>query len=198
MSTWHTKEWQKNRKKRIEGQICQQCGKTLNLQVHHTYTQRNLYRIMERRVVRQLIREKMDRGEIPFQGIKERWLECQTCGNKQIIPNPRFKNVTCKKCNQKQALNSQNLKIIKKPNYNLGRTGLRIFIKKNREEIDLRLKAKNAPPVPSYMNLEEDTVILCKTCHYALENGYDLCLKCKENYKKFQETYCGKCKLQSK
>lgn len=197
MTSWHTKEWQDKRKKRIKDQVCQQCGKKLELQIHHTYTQQNLYRIMERRVVRQLIREKMDKGEIPFQGIEERWFVCQSCANRQKIPNPRYKNVTCKKCQQKQALNSQNMEIIKIPNYNLGRTGLRIFLQKHRTEIDSRLKAKKAPSKPDYMNLEVDTVVLCKTCHYALENGYDMCPKCKSNYKKIQEIYCSKCNSKS-
>ncbi len=197
MRSWNTKEWKSQRKKRIKGQVCQQCGKGMELQIHHTYTNQNLYRIMEKRIVKELVRHKMDAGEIPFQGKQYREATCSVCGHTQKITNTRHKRITCKNCRFKLDLSEVNCQLIKEPQYNLGKTGIRIFIKKYRAEIDQKLLEKNAPPEPDYMNLDHDTVVLCKTCHYALENGYDLCPMCKKNYKKIQDLQCSQCNLKS-
>ncbi|QEE17142.1 hypothetical protein DSAG12_02974 [Promethearchaeum syntrophicum] len=191
--SWNTKEWKDQRKKLIQDQFCQQCGKKHDLQIHHHYTERSLRNIMERRVVKQLIESKMRSGEIPFQGKKERFFHCPLCDNQQIVSNNKYKNVTCKKCQKFQKLDESNTKIEVKYNFNLGKRGIRIFIWKYRDEINTILEEKHAPPIPNYMNLAQDTIILCKVCHYALENGHDLCPICKKNYKKIQNSMCFDC-----
>lgn len=193
MSTWSSKEWKEKRKKRISGQSCQQCGNQTDLQVHHNKTENKLYWVIERRIIKSLIKEKMDKGEIPFQGTYYRTLTCENCNSKAEIYNQRYKNYTCPYCKTKQKLEGDKVSHARKPNYKLGRQELKFFIRKYRKEIDLKLHEKNAPPKPDYMNLDLDTAVLCKTCHYALENGYDLCPTCKKNYKKFQDLLCSKC-----
>ena len=196
MTTWQSKEWKDKRKERIENELCAQCGKTLALQVHHTYTDRNLYRIMERRIVKTLIKVKMDDGEIAFLGKQYQIFKCPSCQHKQKLSRLNQKTVTCKECQLKSNLTKHNTREVKEPNYNLGRTGVQLFIRRYRAEIDAELKGKQAPPKPDYMNLEQDTTVLCKVCHYALENGSDLCPKCKKNYRKIGNLMCRACSTQ--
>jgi hypothetical protein len=193
MNSWSSKEWKEKRQKRIANHLCQQCGKQTTLQVHHNKTDQNLYKLMERRIIRALIHEKMDSGKIPFRGKTIRILTCPLCHGKNQIFNPRYKNYTCQKCGEKSTLNSLNTETVRKPNYKLGRQEIKFFIRRYRKEIDSILKQKGAPPKPDYMNLNQDTVILCKVCHYALENGFDLCSICHLQYKKVQELMCSTC-----
>ncbi|UYP44156.1 hypothetical protein NEF87_000441 [Candidatus Lokiarchaeum ossiferum] len=193
MKDWHTQEWKSKRKALIKGAKCSQCGKAAELQVHHNYSDSKLRNMMERRVVKELIKEKMHSGEIPFLGKEYRMLTCEKCGHSQIIRSIRFKNVTCKNCSTFQALTDLNTTISREYNYNLGRTGVKMFIRNHREEIERLLNEKNAPDSFDYMNLSQDTIVLCKTCHYALENGHDLCPSCKKNYKKIKYLSCWDC-----
>ena len=191
--SWNTREWKDQREKVINGQVCQQCGKKTDLQIHHHYTDRFLYNIMERNVVKELIKTKMQSGEIPFQGTKTKTFHCPICNNEQKIPNRKYKNVTCKNCEKFQKLDKNNTAFDVEYNYNLGKRGIKIFIWKYRDEIDQKLAERQSPPTPKYTNLEQDTIVLCKVCHYALENGHDLCPNCKKNYKKIQNSLCFDC-----
>lgn len=193
MKNWQTKSWKSQRTHLIDGQVCSQCGKKSDLQIHHTYLDNKLRNLMEHRIVRDLIKKKMDSGEISPMGKEFRELTCSKCGHHQKITHCTHRNVTCKKCHTFQALTSTNTTIRREYNYNLGRTGTKIFMKNYRAEIDRMLEDKKAPSAFNYEKLDQDTVILCKVCHYALENGYDMCPQCKKKYKKMNYLTCWDC-----
>ena len=67
------------------------------------------------------------------------------------------------------------------------------FIKQFHEEIDLGINQLDAPPEEDYFNLSEDTIILCKKCHHAIEHGLELCPQCKKNYKRKTFSTCFNC-----
>jgi translation initiation factor 2 beta subunit (eIF-2beta)/eIF-5 len=191
--SWNTKEWKEKQSARVEGQVCQQCGSTDVRQVHHRNTDKKLYYTMYKLVVKQLIKEKMQAGEIPFKGTITREFHCPNCAQMIKISNMRYQFKTCPTCGKKSSINEGNLIIQREYNNNLSRSETLLFIRRYEQEIDTNMKAKRAPPKPDYMNLEQDTVVLCKTCHYALENGHDLCPICKKNYKKIGEPRCFTC-----
>lgn len=193
MKGWESQEWKSKRKSLIKDAKCSQCGKITELQIHHHYSDSKLRNLMEKRVVKELIKIKMDNGEIPPLGKEYRKFKCLKCCNTQLIQNSKYKNVTCKQCSSFQALTDLNTSIYREYNYNLGRTGVKMFIRNHRDEIDRILSERGAPKSFDYLNLNQDTVILCKTCHYALENGHNLCPACKKNYKKIKYISCWDC-----
>ena len=148
---------------------------------------------MHKRVVKQLIIDKMQNGEIPFKGAQIKSINCPGCNQSFRISNSRLKKVTCQKCGFQFQIEKEKISVKRDYNYNLSRSEVILFIRRFGDEIDAILKNKGAPPKPDYMDLTQDTVVLCKTCHYALENGHDLCPKCKKNYKKIGELVCSSC-----
>jgi translation initiation factor 2 beta subunit (eIF-2beta)/eIF-5 len=191
---WGTKEWKQKQSDRVSGQKCQQCGSTDVLQVHHNSTDKKLYYIMQKRVIRQLIADKMQNGEIPFKGIQIKSIKCPSCDQSLIISNSRLKNIKCQKCGLQFQIEKEKIIVEREYNFNLSRSEMVLFIRRFEAEIDAIMKDKGAPPKPDYMDLTQDTIVLCKTCHYALENGHDICPKCKKNYKKIGDLDCSSCR----
>ena len=62
------------------------------------------------------------------------------------------------------------------------------------EELVMKYEAKIQGILDIYNDFSK-VLVLCKGCHYAAEQGMELCQKCKEHYKRPNYETCYQCKL---
>ncbi|WP_048152643.1 hypothetical protein [Methanolacinia paynteri] len=185
---WASAAWKKQREKLLENAKCAWCGSAENLIIHHTHKTRNAKKSIERPIIKDLIREKVDSGEVD--NTKTILIfRCPECGSSQEVKGRV--TTTCKNCRTKVILNQVEKREATKPDYYLGRDGYKQFIKQYSLEIKARVEAKSGMSVnePDYIDLECDTIVLCNRCHFALHNGMHLCPACKQRYTKYSLCY---------
>jgi len=194
--SWNTKKYRDACAARIAGKTCIQCGSSEVLQVHHTLVKWKLYQKEEKEMAKLLIKEKMDKGEIEPQYKNFIKIKCPDCGaqyrayfRSQSMP----KTSTCRSCHTKLTLSESITTIEKELNYYIEKDGYIAFKEKYREEIKTRLKKKGVPDPPEYTDLSQDTIILCRKCHYAWHHGKTLCPICKKTYKRVHLPRCFYC-----
>jgi hypothetical protein len=192
MKPWLKTSWKNQRQEFLIGKKCIQCGTTENLVVHHHHKQREQRKIIQNKVVRQLIKEKIDKGEIQAPIKYRKRVSCPNC---QVVSEfaENRKSCTCEQCNHKIIFDNSNTKIITVPNYYIGPEGYKEFLKQYKEEIEAFMKEAGAPEDPEYEDLTKDTMVLCKRCHFSIHKGMNLCPVCKKKYKSFYQQTCFDC-----
>ncbi len=190
---WQTKAWKQQRAVLIKNASCEWCGSKEFLTVHHRHNIRRIRKFYFNKVARALIKYKMDVGEIKQQYKTYRECICPTCSNRQKI-GQRIKNYfSCKYCRNRIELSWVKITRKRELDYFLSKLGYKQFIKEYKDEINRILTLNGIPDEPNYLNLNEDTMILCRRCHFANENGLSLCPVCKKKYMGPQYNRCYGC-----
>lgn len=70
------------------------------------------------------------------------------------------------------------------------RKEFRVFKNKNKIKNEIETLIKKADE--RYVSLQ-DTVVICKKCHFMAHKGYNICPKCKKGYKKKEYPTCFDC-----
>jgi ssDNA-binding Zn-finger/Zn-ribbon topoisomerase 1 len=185
---WATNAWKEQRVELISGKSCEWCGAKEELVVHHTHKKRQIQRRADKPIIRELIREKVDSGEINSTKIVQVFT-CPECGSKQYAKGEE--TTTCKDCRKKVQLSTVDLRNETRPVYFLGKEGFKQFITKYAAEIEARRSV--GYNVPEYTDLEEDTMILCNRCHFAIYKEMHLCPRCKSKYVPNRYGVCINC-----
>ena len=179
---WNTAEWKEKRKKLIKGKKCEWCGSITDLSIHHKkkkISYRKHYRLVSNRFLKKLIKE----GTYKTSNKNS----CPRCHSRSIYPRktltPKFR---CTKC-----ANTFD-QPIKQSTSSVSRRDYVDFQKKNREIIREIVRSERQRSYEEYMTLQ-DTKILCKKCHLAIEKGRVLCKVCKKKYHKRQYRKCWLC-----
>jgi len=185
---WALAAWRKQREKLLEGATCAWCGSAENLVVHHTHETRNARKRIARPIIRDLIREKVDSGEVNSTKTVLTFI-CPECNSSQEVKGSA--TTTCKNCRTKVKLDQVEMIEVSQPNYYIGREGYKQFLKQYASEIEARVKAQSGTGLdePEYTDLEQETVILCNRCHLALHKGMRLCPVCKQRYTRYGSCY---------
>lgn len=185
---WALAAWRKQREKLLEGATCAWCGSAENLVVHHTHETRNTLKRIARPIIRDLIREKVDSGEVNSTKTVLTFI-CPECGSSQDVKGSV--TTTCKNCRTRVKLDQVEMIEVSRPNYYIGREGYKEFLKQYASEIEARVKAQSGTTLdePEYTDLEQETVILCNRCHLALHKGMRLCPVCKQRYTRYGSCY---------
>ena len=195
---YQTKIWKEKRAQWIQGKVCEMCGSTEKLQIHHLHINRGIRKSLEKKVIRELIKHKMKNLEIPPTIKQIRFYLCE-CGNSsQKIRLPNQKTITCLKCKQRHYINRNNIQIRKVLDYWLGPDDYQKFIKTYRLEIKNLMDQQGAPEKEDYLDFSQGTAVLCRRCHYGIHHGLNLCPKCKKRLKRIQYPTCWDCKPEKK
>ena len=203
VKVWKTKEWKEQRASLIEGKSCEWCGSTEALSIHHTHETNRRYKQIERRVIRELIKEKVDSGEVitPKGDPTHLLFRCPECGvpgkedlseyylRRTDIKDDSWIALVCPHCDTfiEVPLRWEYLEC--KPSYTLSRENFKTFCTLYKSEIEARIGFSKQ----DYLDLSKDIMILCKRCHYALHKGKKLCPVCKSRYVSRRYSVCFKC-----
>lgn len=175
---WQLKEWKDKREGLIKNKDCAICHSTNTLIIHHK-KQPLRYRIIRQRLCYDILKQKIQNDEIRCETIVTPMKVCPNCKHQNYyardITKPKYR---CNRCHftfdEPEDFNQETKQI----NW-LDREKFRgqysplihkmalLSCKKQHEE---------------YMDMN-DTVILCKRCHFLLHKGWKLCPKCKEQGK---------------
>ena len=185
---WALAAWRKQREKLLEGATCAWCGSAENLVVHHTHETRNARKRIARPIIRDLIREKVDSGEVSSTKTVLTFI-CPECGSSQDVKGSV--TTTCKTCRTKVKLDQVKMIEVTRSVYYLGQEGYKQFIKQYASEIEALVNAQcgTTPDEPEYTDLEQETMVLCNRCHLALHKGMRLCPVCKRRYTRYSSCY---------
>jgi hypothetical protein len=192
MKPWAKKSWKAQRIEFLKGKHCEQCGSIEDLIVHHHHLRRAIRMQIQKQIVRALIRLKVDKGEIQTPGIPKKKVTCPQCNEIQVFPENR-RTCTCAQCHAHFQFDQSNCVSVEVPSYFLDPKGYKQFLKSFKDEIEFLMKQAGAPEEPEYEDLTQDTVVLCKRCHFALHQGMDLCPLCKKKYKPVYRRSCFDC-----
>jgi len=85
-----TKEWKVKAKEWVKGKKCQWCGSEDNLAVHHIFHTEMVRKYYRYTAIQELIKEKMEKGEIPANYKFYTTFKCVKCGRNNASINASF------------------------------------------------------------------------------------------------------------
>jgi hypothetical protein len=166
----------------IEGKKCEWCGSEKNLSLHHP--RRYLSHKAGYQIVAQILLSKLIR-----QGVykTQRQVACPKCKSFSIYPrktmSPKYRCIRCTNVFDKP---------VKLKTRWISKSDLADFHLKNKDKINVVVKAKRQESYQKYSSLE-GTIVLCRACHFAAGNGRILCQVCKTHYHKPNYFMCWTC-----
>jgi hypothetical protein len=196
---YNSPDWRKKRADLIEGKSCEWCGSTDKLALHHTHETRDERRGIERKIIYELIKEKFSTGELQPKVLPLKYsMICPKCSSKiikhtkgtgsRIVPPFRgdincFHRYQCEKCQEytKIRFDEAKYEYIYEPVYKLTRDEYLQFLNNYKNEIEQKVSHFFQKEILPYEDMQ-DTIILCKRCHYAVSHGLHLCPNCRKNY----------------
>lgn len=189
MKPWQTKEWKEKREQFIEGKVCEQCGSTEALVIHHTnsimpYNQHFII------VSNTLLAEKIQEGEYKTETVQI--LTCPKCNThrssdlrKRKAKKPKYRCSNCGYEFEEPVLGY-------KETGRLSRSDFNHFLAMYKDAIKEIVLAQR-DEFHEYYKTFDDCVVLCNRCHLALHKGMKLCSICKEKYHKAHYSMCWDC-----
>lgn len=189
MKPWQTKEWKEKREQFIEGKLCEQCGASEDLVVHHTQSIMP-YKQHFIAISNALLSEKIQEGEYKTELVQIYTCpKCQTHRPSDLkarkVKKPKYR---CNNCGHE----FEDPVIGFKETGRLSRNDWDHYLAKYRDKINEIVQAQR-DEFHEYYKTFEDCIVLCNRCHLALHKGMKLCPVCKEKYHKTSYAMCWDC-----
>lgn len=183
---WSSPEWRRKRVEFIKGKVCEWCGSTEKLTVHHKKPPPK-YKAFVRYLTRILIDQKVAEGEFKYQ--IERRRVCPRCGRRAFYKRTTMKPLyRCKNCGSQ----FDKVKNGRVKTWQLAKADFRVFWRKYGLEIREEAYELAQEAHGYYMSLQ-DCMVLCKRCNFALHNGKVLCRVCRKRYHFKKYLKCWDC-----
>ena len=111
MPVVRTMDQKKKREEFLRGKHCQWCHRADHLIVYQQKYYQNLHnrKAIEKIIIRGLIKEKMESGEIPAQLKSHIYFQCSRCHHETRLRRKNQKTITCQGCQKKSKINDAHL-----------------------------------------------------------------------------------------
>lgn len=203
MSIHKSKQWIEKREKFIEGKVCEWCGSTDQLSIHHKNPPKvgiGPYNKIANEYYQEYFKDGNNESELKqyFEEIYPKWNpdlkdHCPRCKKASIYErttmSPRYRCIPCGYLFD-DPINEPTKKSM---NWFWNQVFL-IFKREHKTEIQNMYADYKSQTAVEYLNFsEDDVIILCKKCHYIAGKGKVLCSKCKEKYHDKKWDTCFAC-----
>ena len=201
---WQTKEWKEKRELFLKGKVCEVCGASSGLVIHHPQHFRGLREY--RRTANQFLKDYFANGKhhlekrrlyakVENSVSKAYSYRCPNC-SARVYPRKTLKpKYRCRKCGLET--NRPSRKSPSSTRRVIHRRFRSLFFRQHAVQIRELFRQKKMHADNEYLAFT-NVRILCRRCHYATEKGLTLCKTCGRRFHHPKYSVCSECHVQSR